>query len=114
MDFAEAVKMYKAAEAAKVRHMTAFTYRFVPAMHYVSHLVQSGALGKPYHFRAQRFQDWGTRNLGWRQIKKLAATGAGKHQPGACQAGSAAQALSSLLRSARSQWGTAERPAGAA
>src|SRR5437660_7492922 len=55
--------------------MTAFTYRFVPAMHYMSHLVQSGALGKPYHFRAARFQDWGDRNLGWRQVKKLAATG---------------------------------------
>jgi predicted dehydrogenase len=75
MNLAEAVKMYKAAEAAKVRHMTAFTYRFVPAMHYMSHLVQSGALGKPYHFRAQRFQDWGDRNLAWRQVKKLAATG---------------------------------------
>ncbi len=75
MNLAEAVAMYKAAEAAGVRHMTAFTYRFVPAMHYMSHLVQSGALGKPYHFRAQRFQDWGDRNLGWRQLKKFAATG---------------------------------------
>src|SRR5947209_13926779 len=75
MDLAEAVRMYQAAEAAGVRHMTAFTYRFVPAMRYMSHLVQSGALGKPYHFRAQRFQDWGDRNLAWRQVKKLAATG---------------------------------------
>ena len=75
MNLPEAIAMYRAAEAAGVRHMTAFTYRFVPAMHYMSHLVQSGALGKPYHFRAQRFQDWGDRNLGWRQVKKLAATG---------------------------------------
>src|SRR5437588_7587903 len=75
MDLAEAVAMYRAAESAGVRHMTAFTYRFVPAMHYMSHLVQSGALGKPYHFRAQRFQDWGDRNLAWRQVKKRAATG---------------------------------------
>ena len=75
MSFDESMKMYRAVEAAKVRHMTAFTYRFVPAMHYASHLVQSGVLGKPYHFRAQRFQDWGDRNLAWRQVKKLAATG---------------------------------------
>lgn len=75
MNLAEAVTMYRAAETAGVRHMTAFTYRFVPAMHYMSHLVQSGKLGKPYHFRAQRFQDWGDRNLAWRQVKKLAATG---------------------------------------
>ena len=75
MNLAEAVTMYRAAEAAGVRHMTAFTYRFVPAMHYMSHLTQSGKLGRPFHFRAQRFQDWGVRNLAWRQVKKLAATG---------------------------------------
>jgi predicted dehydrogenase len=55
--------------------MTAFTYRFVPAMRYIQHLVKTGAIGQPYHFRAQRFQDWGDRNLAWRQVKKLAATG---------------------------------------
>ncbi len=75
MSFGEALRMYGAAEAAGVRHMTAFTYRFVPAMRYVSHLVRSGSLGKPYHFRAQRLQDWGDRHLAWRQVKKLAATG---------------------------------------
>ena len=75
MNLAEARQMLSAAEAAGVRHMTAFTYRFVPAMQYMRHLVHSGAIGRPYHFRASRFQDWGTRNLGWRQIKKLAATG---------------------------------------
>jgi len=75
MNFSEALEMYQAAEKAKVRHMTAFTYRFVPAMHYFFHLVKSGQLGTPFHFRAQRFQDWAARNLGWRQIKKLAATG---------------------------------------
>jgi predicted dehydrogenase len=55
--------------------MTAFTYRFVPAMRYISHLVASGAIGRPYHFRAQRFQDWGGRALGWRQVAKLAGSG---------------------------------------
>lgn len=71
----EALRMYHAAERAGVRHMTAFTYRFGPGMRYVDHLVHSGAVGRPYHFRAQRFQDWGTRNLGWRQVKKLAGAG---------------------------------------
>jgi predicted dehydrogenase len=55
--------------------MTAFTYRFVPAMRYIAHLVAQGAIGTPYHFRAQRFQDWFDRNLGWRQVKKLAGSG---------------------------------------
>lgn len=71
----EALRMYHAAERAGVRHMTAFTYRFGPGMRYMDYLVHSGAVGRPYHFRAQRFQDWGTRNLGWRQVKKLAGAG---------------------------------------
>jgi len=75
MNLDEALGMLRAAEAAGVRHMTAFTYRFVPAMQYMRHLVKGGAIGRPYHFRASRFQDWGTRNLGWRQVKKLAGTG---------------------------------------
>jgi len=52
MSYAESRSMYEAAEKAKVRHMTAFTYRFVPAMRYLSHLVKQGALGQPYHFRS--------------------------------------------------------------
>ena len=75
LNFAEAVAMWRAAEKAAVRHMTAFTYRFVPAMHYMSHLVKSGFIGQPYHFRSCRLQDWGTRALGWRQVAKLAGTG---------------------------------------
>jgi predicted dehydrogenase len=75
MNFPEAMQMVRAAEAADVRHMTAFTYRFVPAMRYMHHLVHRGDIGRPYHFRAQRFQDWDARNLGWRQVKKMAGTG---------------------------------------
>src|SRR5437667_6889337 len=67
--------MYEAAEKARVRHMTAFTYRFVPAMRYLAHLVKSGALGQPYHYRSCRLQDWGNRSLAWRQVSKLAGSG---------------------------------------
>lgn len=67
--------MAEAAERAGVRHMTAFTYRFVPAMRYLAHLVRRGNLGQPYHYRSCRLQDWGTRGLGWRQIRALAGTG---------------------------------------
>lgn len=75
LNLGDALAMLRAAEGANVRHMTAFTYRFVPAMRYMSHLIESGAIGTLYHFRAQRFQDWGDRSLGWRQAKKLAGTG---------------------------------------
>ena len=37
--------MLHAAEAAGVVHMTAFTYRFAPAMRYLKHLVERGELG---------------------------------------------------------------------
>ena len=75
LNYADAKGMADAADQAGVRHMTAFTYRFVPAMRYLSHLIQQGEMGQPYHYRSCRLQDWGTRNLGWRQVKKLAGTG---------------------------------------
>jgi predicted dehydrogenase len=75
LNYADAIDMCRAAERAGVRHMTAFTYRFVPAMRYLKHLVDRGELGELYHFRAQRFQDWGDRELGWRQIRALCGTG---------------------------------------
>lgn len=75
MDYSEALRMLDAANRANVRHMTAFTYRFVPAMRYMHHLVTRGDIGQPYHFRASRFQDWADRDLGWRQEKKMAGTG---------------------------------------
>ena len=75
MSFGEAMQMADAADRAGVRHMTAFTYRFVPAMRYLTHLVQRGDAGRPYHYRSCRLQDWGTRDLGWRQTKALAGSG---------------------------------------
>jgi len=75
MNYPEAQVMAESAEAAGIRHMTAFTYRFVPAMRYLGHLIAQGDLGHAYHYRSCRLQDWGTRNLGWRQVKALAATG---------------------------------------
>lgn len=75
MSFDEAKAMHDACESAGVRHMTAFTYRFVPAMRYLKHLVDQGDIGRPYHFRSCRLQDWGDRNLGWRQVGKLAGSG---------------------------------------
>jgi len=72
---AEARAMYEAAQAAGKVHMTAFTYRFAPAMRYLRHLVKSGALGTPRHFRSQRFLDWPETSWGWRQYKDKAGAG---------------------------------------
>lgn len=67
--------MYEAAREARVVHMTAFTYRFAPSMRYLKHLVQTGALGQPRHFRSQRFLDWPEMSWGWRQYQHLAGAG---------------------------------------
>ena len=69
MDQAETLDMLRCARENDVRHMTAFTYRFVPAMRYMKHLVDTGGIGQPYHIRTCRLQDWGDRNIGWRQLK---------------------------------------------
>ena len=67
--------MYEAARDAGVVHMTAFTYRFAPSMRYLRHLLKSGALGTPRHFRSQRFLDWPETSWGWRQYKAQAGAG---------------------------------------
>jgi predicted dehydrogenase len=67
--------MYEAARDSGVVHMTAFTYRFAPAMKYLRHLLKSGALGAPRHFRSQRFLDWPETSWGWRQYRSRAGAG---------------------------------------
>ncbi|MFI5455118.1 MAG: Gfo/Idh/MocA family protein [Isosphaerales bacterium] len=71
----EVRQMYEAARDAGVVHMTAFTYRFAPAMRYLRHLLKSGALGTPRHFRSQRFLDWPETSWGWRQYQARAGAG---------------------------------------
>ena len=71
----EAREMYHAARDAGVVHMTAFTYRFAPSMRYLRHLLESGDLGEPRHFRSQRFLDWPETSWAWRQYRDQAGAG---------------------------------------
>ena len=75
MDYAETRQIYERARDSGKRHMTAFTYRFVPGMNYLRHLLRSGALGEIRHARFQRLQDWGEAAIGWRQYKDKAGSG---------------------------------------
>jgi len=68
-------EMYHAVRDAGVVHMTAFTYRLAPSMRYMRHLLLSGDLGQPRHFRSQRFLDWPEASWGWRQYKDKAGAG---------------------------------------
>jgi predicted dehydrogenase len=56
-------------------NMTAFTYRFPPAMKYLRNLVKLGSLGRPRHFRSQRFLDLPETSWGWRQYQAQAGAG---------------------------------------
>lgn len=74
----EAKAMLDAAEKAGVKHMVAFNYRFVPAIIQARRLIQSGALGRIYHFRAVYLQDWIVDPefpMTWRFSKEVAGSG---------------------------------------
>ena len=68
LNFEESRRMYHTARDLGLRHMTAFTYRFAPSMRYLKHLVESGQLGVPRHFRSQRFLDWPAGQDGRRDV----------------------------------------------
>jgi predicted dehydrogenase len=77
---AEAKRMLDAVAKAGVRHQVAFNYRFVPAIRQAYDLIQSGALGRIYHYRAVYLQEWVMPHYGtpkiWRLDKKVAGSGA--------------------------------------
>ncbi len=76
----EAGKMLEAARKAKTKHMVAFNYRFIPAIRQAKYLLEKGALGKLYHFRAQYLQEWIMPHYNtpmiWRLEKEKAGSGA--------------------------------------
>ncbi|MBN1963490.1 MAG: Gfo/Idh/MocA family oxidoreductase [Anaerolineae bacterium] len=76
---AEAQAMLDAVEKAGVKHMVAFNYRFVPAVMQARKLIESGALGQIYHWRAVYLQEWGMdrqMTTTWRFQQKTAGSGA--------------------------------------
>lgn len=75
LDAAQVRSMYEVVRESEVVHMTAFTYRFAPSMLFLNHLVSSGVLGEPRHFRSQRFLDLPETSWGWRQYRSRAGAG---------------------------------------
>ncbi|MFO0936035.1 MAG: Gfo/Idh/MocA family oxidoreductase [Gemmataceae bacterium] len=58
MNSAEGMEMVKAVEAAKVPNMVWYNYRRIPAVTLAKRIIDSGRLGKIYHYRAKFLQDW--------------------------------------------------------
>jgi predicted dehydrogenase len=52
MNSVDSYDMWKAAEEASVIHMTAFNYRFFPAIRLARQMIENGDLGTIYHFRS--------------------------------------------------------------
>jgi predicted dehydrogenase len=75
----ECYEMWQAAKKAKIKHMVAFNYRFVPAIRLVRDMLDSGKLGRIFHFRATYLQEWITDPsfpMIWRLDAKQAGSGA--------------------------------------
>ena len=75
----EAWEMVEAVKKAGVKNMVSFNYRFVPAIRLARELIDSGKLGRIYHFRAAYLQEWIMPRFGmpaiWRLDKSLAGSG---------------------------------------
>jgi predicted dehydrogenase len=75
----EAKTMLDAVTKAGVKHMVAFNYRFVPAIMQARKIIESGALGRIFHFRAVYLQEWiidPNFEKIWRLDKEIAGSGA--------------------------------------
>jgi predicted dehydrogenase len=74
---AESYETWQRVEAAGVKHMCAFNYRFVPAVRLAREIIESGDLGEITHFRGAYLQEWGaTDDALWRFDKEAAGSGA--------------------------------------
>ena len=71
----EAEDMLRAAEGTGRVHMTAFTYRFTPAIQYARRLIERGELGQLRTVRAAYLMALAGHVLGWRSEKRLAGSG---------------------------------------
>lgn len=74
----EAKEMLDAVTEAHVKHGIFFNYRKVPAIALAKQMIEEGAIGKIYHWRALYLQDWivdPNFPLVWRLKKDLAGSG---------------------------------------
>jgi len=74
----ESKAMLDAVQKAGVKHMVAYNYRFVPAIVQARKIIESGALGRIFHYRAAYLQEWiidPNFPMTWRFDKKVAGSG---------------------------------------
>ncbi len=73
----ESYEIWQRVEATGVKHMTAFNYRFVPAVRLAREMIEAGDLGEIRHFRGRYLQEWGSTTAEvWRFEREAAGSGA--------------------------------------
>ena len=66
-DADESYETWQRVQAAGVKHMCAFNYRFVPAVRLAREMIEAGELGEILHFRGAYLQEWGATDAAvWR------------------------------------------------
>ena len=78
-DADESYDAWKKVDAAGVKHMCAFNYRFVPAVRLAREMIAAGELGDIFHFRGRYLQEWivdADFPMVWRLTKEVAGSGA--------------------------------------
>ena len=76
-DADESYETWQRVQAAGVKHMCAFNYRFVPAVRLAREMIEAGELGEILHFRGAYLQEWGATDAAlWRFDRAAAGSGA--------------------------------------
>ncbi|HEY5386532.1 MAG TPA: Gfo/Idh/MocA family oxidoreductase [Thermoleophilia bacterium] len=76
---AESYEAWHAAQQARVKHMCAFNYRFVPAVRLAKEIIDAGDLGEIRHFRGRYLQESladPDAPMRWRLSREIAGSGA--------------------------------------
>jgi predicted dehydrogenase len=79
MDVAQCKEMLDAAKKARVVHMVCHNYRRIPAIAHAKKMIEEGAIGEIFHYRARYAQDWIVDPefpLVWRLQKGVSGSGA--------------------------------------
>lgn len=74
----EVRKMAAACDEAGIINMTGFTYRRIPAMAMIKEIIDSGALGRIYHYKGRFYADRMaavSHPIEWRHLEEMAGSG---------------------------------------
>jgi len=77
LNYGQAKVMAEAAAAKGVKHLTPFTYGYMPTARYLKELIHSGYIGQPYHLNLRYYAGYGRKgDYMWRFDQSKAGAGA--------------------------------------